>query len=73
MPLLLDCTNENKNDSSILENPLSCKNYTSKLPTTIVADGSGMLGNQIVAYLFALAIKVRKKLKIMGVIAISSK
>jgi len=71
--LLLDCTNENKNDPSILENPLPCKNYSIVDPTTIVADGSGMLGNQILAYLFALAIKVRKKLKIMGVIAISFK
>ena len=73
MPLLLDCTNENKNDPSILENLLPCKNYSIVDPTTIVADGSGMLGNQILAYLFALAIKVRKKLKIMGVIAISFK
>ena len=71
--MLLDCTNENKNDPSTLENSISCKNYTSGNPTNIVADGSGMLGNQILAYLFALAIKVRKKLKIMGVIAISSK
>ena len=64
--MLLDCTNENKNYPSILENPLSCKNYTAVNPTTIVADGSGMLGNQILAYLFALAIKVRKKLKSFG-------
>ena len=68
----LDCTNENKNDPSTLENSISCKNYTSGNPTTIVADGSGMLGNQIFAYMFVLAVKVRKqKFQNYGCITIS--
>ena len=54
----VDCSNDENNNSKMLQTKIQCKNYTSGQPTIIVGDTSGRLGNHIWSYVFMLAVKV---------------